>query len=172
MLDRNIGSDTGSERQVAAEIATSYSKMSVGVLLIFAIGLVIAGVLVRRWVIITLGRRSRRDLTQRAPPRRDAVSGRVAYVVSDDETRRALQKLLQVLEQQAVRGWQDPAMCSQIVNQRQRLDTDITNVLTDNQRSQVARRSALIRLAATFRSTSLNARAAGVWGPESSSESR
>jgi hypothetical protein len=48
------------------------------------------------------------------------------------------------------------------VNQRQRLDTDMTNVLPDNQRSQVARRSALIRLAATFRSTSLNPRTAGV----------
>jgi hypothetical protein len=103
MLDRNSGGDVGSVKQVAAEMAaTSYSKMSIGALLLCAIGLVIAGILVRRWVIITLGRRPRTDLAQRAPRRRHTGAGRTANV-ADDETRRALQNLLQVLERQAVR---------------------------------------------------------------------
>ena len=103
MLDRNSGGDVGSVKQVAAEMAaTSYSKMSIGVLLLCAIGLVIAGILVRRWVIITLGRRPSTDLAQRAPRRRHTGAGWTANV-ADDETRRALQKLLQVLERQAVR---------------------------------------------------------------------
>lgn len=104
MLDRNSGGDVGSVKQVAAEMAaTSYSKMSLGVLLLCASGLVIAGILVRRWVIITLGRRPKTDLAQRAPRRRHTGSGRTANDASDDETRRTLQKLLQVLERQAVR---------------------------------------------------------------------
>jgi hypothetical protein len=103
MLDRNSGGDVGSVKQVAAEMAaTSYSKMSIGVLLLCAIGLVIAGILVRRWVIITSGRRPSTDLAQRAPRRRQTGAGWTANV-ADDETRRTLQKLLQVLERQAVR---------------------------------------------------------------------
>jgi hypothetical protein len=104
ILDRNSGSEAWSERQVVAEVATSHSKMSLGVLLIFASGLVIVAIFVRQWVKITLSRGSRRDVAQRASLRRNAGSGRVANAAPDDETRRALQKLLQVLEQQAVRG--------------------------------------------------------------------
>ena len=104
MFDRSIGGGVGSVKQVAAEMAaTSYSKMSIGVLLLCASGLVLAGILVRRWVIITLGRLPRTDLAQSARRRRHASSGRTANVAPDDETRRALRKLLQVLERQAVR---------------------------------------------------------------------
>ena len=104
MLNRNSGGDIGSVKQVGAEMAaTSYSKISIGALLLCAIGLVIAGILVRRWVIITLGRRPRTGLAQRAPRRRHTGARRTGNV-ANDETRRALQKLLQVLERQAVRG--------------------------------------------------------------------
>jgi hypothetical protein len=92
MLDRNSGGDVGSVKQVAAEMpATSYSN----------------------WVGDCrnigapmgdnhLGRRPSTDPAQRAPRRRHTEAGWTANV-ADDETRRALQKLLQVLERQAVR---------------------------------------------------------------------
>jgi hypothetical protein len=53
--DKNAGNDARGERHV--EMAASHSEMPVGMLLAFAIGLVIAGIFVRRIVRMTFARR-------------------------------------------------------------------------------------------------------------------
>jgi hypothetical protein len=103
--DRNIRSDAESERQVGAELAISDSQMSLGGFLICcAVGLVVVGIFLRHCLKITLSRRLRKVLAQGVPRGRNVQSGRGADVVSDDQTRQTLRKLLQVLEQGAVRG--------------------------------------------------------------------
>jgi hypothetical protein len=99
IIDRNLGSDSGWGAEVAATAATSDDKPFLGIILISAAALVLVGILVVRWVKVTLSRRSRMDLARRVPRRGSVVASRIANVAPDDDTRRALQKLLQVLEQ-------------------------------------------------------------------------
>ena len=89
--------------QPRVSIPSSDDQTFLGIILISAAALVVVGILVVRWVKVTLSSRSRMDLAQRAPRRRNAVASRVANAAPDDDTRRALQKLLQVLEQPAPR---------------------------------------------------------------------
>jgi hypothetical protein len=104
ILDRNLGSISGSETDVAAAAPISDDKAFLGIILISAAALVIVGILVVRWLKVILSRRSRMDLARRVPGRRDAGANRIADVAVDNDTQRALQKLLQVLEQQPIRG--------------------------------------------------------------------
>jgi hypothetical protein len=103
ILDRNLGRDFGSETEVAAAASISDDQTFLGIILISAAALVVVGILVVRWVKVTLSSRSTMDLARRAPRRRNALASRVANAAPDDDTRRALQKLLQVLEQPAPR---------------------------------------------------------------------
>jgi hypothetical protein len=99
IVDRNLGSISGSETDVAAAAPFSDDKTFLGIILISAAALVIVGILVVRWLKVILSRPSRIDLARRAAGRRDAGANRIADVAADDDTQRALQKLLQVLEQ-------------------------------------------------------------------------
>ena len=105
--DKNAGNNARGDRHV--EMAASHSEMPVGMLLAFAIGLVIAGIFVRRIVRMTFARRR----TVR-PDRREPVwTTRIAsertkpkLVVHDtdcldDEVKDALRKILRVLDRQA-----------------------------------------------------------------------
>jgi hypothetical protein len=96
-------SDPASEVQVVAEAEFFPSRTFLSVLLISAAALVIVGIFASRWVKTTLSRHTRSDMAQHVP-RRNAESTRVANVAPDDQTRRALQKLLRVLEKKTVRG--------------------------------------------------------------------
>jgi len=115
----NSGKDAVNDVARPIEVAASHSEMSVGMLWAFAIGLVIAGIFVRRIVKMTFKRRRtvRTDLrepvwtrgmaSERTTPKfkahhRDMAPGSVDGEGLDDEIKEALRKLLRVLDRQAV----------------------------------------------------------------------
>jgi len=109
-------SDKGAVNDVAEpiEVAASHGEMSVGMLWAFAIGLVIAGILVRLIVKMTFARRRtvRTDRQESVPSEgttpkftahhRDMAPSSVDGEREDDEIKEALRKLLRVLDRQAV----------------------------------------------------------------------
>ena len=118
--DKDAGNDAGVARQVAEpiEVAVSHSEMPVGLFLAFVIGLLIAGIIVRRIVRMTFARRRTVFLDRREPvgttsiasecakPKfvahyRDLTSDWVNNDRPNDEVKEALRKLLRVLDRQA-----------------------------------------------------------------------
>jgi hypothetical protein len=116
--DKDAGKDAGVARPVADEVAVSHSEMPASLFWAFVIGLVIAGILVRRIVRMTFARR-RTVFPDRAEPvgttsitsgcakpkfvahYRDLASGWVDNDRPNDEVKEALRKLLLVLDRQA-----------------------------------------------------------------------
>jgi hypothetical protein len=76
--DRNLKNDAGSETEVAATASISQDRTFLGLILIFAATLVVVGILLVRWVRVMF-----------------------ANTAPEGDARRALRKLLEVLEQQA-----------------------------------------------------------------------
>jgi hypothetical protein len=95
MLDRNVGSDAGSEAEVAAAVPISDDKTLLGIILIFAAALVVVGISVVRWI----GRRSKMTPGRHVPRHRNVVASEIVNGALHDDGWQALQKLLQVLEQ-------------------------------------------------------------------------
>jgi tetrahydromethanopterin S-methyltransferase subunit G len=109
--DKAAGTDAEVERQVAEPIenAVSQSGMPVGILLAVVIGLIIAGITVRR-IVRTFARRRRVYPDQREPVRTASIASertKLTFVVHDtdcldDEVKDALRKIVRVLDRQAV----------------------------------------------------------------------
>lgn len=106
--DKNAGNDARGDRHV--EMAASHSEMPVGMLLAFAIGLVIAGILVRRIVRMTFARRRTVRPDRQEPVWTTSIASertKPTFVVHDtdcldDEVKDALRKIVRVLDRQAV----------------------------------------------------------------------
>ena len=105
--DKNAGNNARGDRHV--EMAASHSEMPVGMLLAFAIGLVIAGILVRRIVRMTFARRRTVRPDRQEPVWTTSIASertKPKLVVRDtdcldDEVKDALRKILRVLDRQA-----------------------------------------------------------------------
>jgi hypothetical protein len=89
--NQNVASVPGRERHVTTEIAITRSAMSIGILLLFIMGLAITGIGVRRLANVDLGQRHGIEPDQ-------------FNVILDDSSKQALRELLQTVEQQAVHG--------------------------------------------------------------------
>jgi hypothetical protein len=89
--NQNGGSAPGPKRHVTTEIAITRSAMSIGILLLFIMGLVITGIVV--------GRLAKVDLGQRHGIEPDQLN-----VILDDSSKPELRELLQTAEQQAGHG--------------------------------------------------------------------
>ncbi len=119
--NKDARNDTGVGRQVteAAARAGSQSEMPAGMLLAFAVGLVIAGIIMRRVVKMTFARQRTVQPDRREPILTTGVaSERMKLLFAeehhdvtpvslgndhlDDEVKEALRKLLRVLDEQAV----------------------------------------------------------------------
>jgi hypothetical protein len=94
ILDRRLGNETGSKTQVAASAPISDDKMFLGIILVSAAALVVVGFWVPRW----MSKRSNMGLALRAPRPRNIKANEIAKAGPHDDTRQALQKLLQILE--------------------------------------------------------------------------
>jgi hypothetical protein len=111
--DKDAGTDAGKDRQVAKpiETAVSHGQMPVDMLLALAIGLILAGIIARLIVRMTIGRRrtvdpdrrevvwttsipSERTIPTPVAQRRELVSGSVDNDHLEDEVKEALRKLL------------------------------------------------------------------------------
>jgi hypothetical protein len=84
--NHNVGIAPGPKRHVTTEIAITRSAMSIGILLLFVMGLVITGIVVRRLAKVNIG-----QLHGRQP---DQVN-----VILNDASKQALRELLQTVEQ-------------------------------------------------------------------------
>jgi hypothetical protein len=93
-VDGNLGSDVGLETKVVAAVPISDDKLSLGIILMVAAGLVVVGILVVRWAI----RRPRMASPRHVPRRRNVEASEITDDAPHDDTQQALQKLLQVLE--------------------------------------------------------------------------
>jgi hypothetical protein len=93
-IDRDLGSDAGLETKIAAAPPISDDEMSLGITLIVAAPSVVVGILVVRWI----SRQSRMASAPHVRRRRNVTAREIADDAPHDDSRQALQKLLQVLE--------------------------------------------------------------------------